>query len=173
MEVPIDCPVPIKKDIARKLQSNGSLRRIEKKIQLAMMVAVEEIRDDPQKPGALERHHFNNASPHELRGLQLVYDYLSDRGLAYTLGALTEESCVPRGSAGRTSLFELVRTIRSRRPNAEYLLEEEEENPEVPPQRDLLSRSSGTARGSSTKSVLRRGASPAGRGSLFDDVFDD
>jgi hypothetical protein len=129
LEVPIEAPTHVKKDIARKLQKSGALRRIETKIKLGMMVAVEEIREDPKQLGALERHRFKDASPHELRGLQLVYRFLAERGLTYTLSTLAEKSCVRRTDSERTSLLSLVRAASAPRSPRRLVDEEEEEEP--------------------------------------------
>jgi hypothetical protein len=108
MEIPIEAPVNVKRDIARKLQRSGALRRIETKIKLGMMVAVEEIREPPKDKSALERHRFKDASPLELSGLQSIYSFLAERGLTYTLSALSEESCVRRTNSERLALVDLV-----------------------------------------------------------------
>ena len=49
MQVPIEAPIEIKKKIAKKLQKNGALKKIERKIKLGMMVAVEEIKSEPKE----------------------------------------------------------------------------------------------------------------------------
>jgi hypothetical protein len=108
MELPLDAPVALKRGITRHLKRNGALRRIEIKVKLGMRVAVEEIRTDPNAVGALERHRFQHSSPHELHALQVIYAFLSERSLTYTLSALEEESCVGRESAEAMALTDLV-----------------------------------------------------------------
>lgn len=108
MEIPIEAPHEIKKKIAKRLQKNGALKRIERKIKLGMMVAVEEIREDPQQKGNLERKRFKDASPHELKSLQAVYNFLSERNMTYTLSTLLEESCVRRSPTDTTDILDLV-----------------------------------------------------------------
>jgi hypothetical protein len=108
MEITINAPLHIKKAIARKIQRSGTLQRIERKIKLGIMIAVEELRENPRQPSTLECHRFRTASPHENRGLQLVYDFLSERGLTYTLSVLLEESCVSRNSPENLSLISFL-----------------------------------------------------------------
>jgi hypothetical protein len=108
MEIPIEAPVEIKRAIAKRLQKSGALKRIERKIKLGMMVAVEEIREDPKAPGNLERRRFRDASVHELRGLQAVYNFLAERNLTYTLSALLEESGVRRNNSEAADILTLL-----------------------------------------------------------------
>jgi hypothetical protein len=139
MEVPIEAPIHVKKDIARKLQKSGVLRRIEMKIKLGMLVAVEEIREDPKQPGVLERHKFKDVSTHELRGLQIIYSFLAERGLTYTLSALLEESCVQRSASERTHLVSLVRPAPAQRRARPPPIQEDEEEEDEPPPRNSRS----------------------------------
>jgi hypothetical protein len=113
MEVPIEAPLPIKKGIAKRLQRSGALKRIERKIKLGMMVAVEELREDPNSPGHLERKKFMNASPYELRALEAVYNFLSERNVTYTLSALIEESAVPRRQSESASILNFIENRRT------------------------------------------------------------
>ena len=108
MEVPIEAPREIKKAVAKRLQKSGALRRIERKIKLGMLVAVEEIREDPKAPGNLERRKFKDASPHEVKALQAIYNFLAERNMTYTLSCLLEESSVRRNQADTTDLLELL-----------------------------------------------------------------
>lgn len=61
MQVPIEAPIEIKKKIAKKLQKSGALKRIERKIKLGMMVAVEEIKSEPNEKTHLERLQIGRA----------------------------------------------------------------------------------------------------------------
>jgi hypothetical protein len=115
MEIPIEAPLEVKRAVARALTRRGALRRIEMKIKLAMRVAVEEIREDPSQPGALDRHRFEAASPHELRALQLIYAFLAERSLTYTLTAMEEEACIARASADGPALTDLVAPRKAQR----------------------------------------------------------
>jgi hypothetical protein len=161
MEIPIEAPVHVKKDIARKLQKSGVLRRIEMKIKLGMLVAVEEIREDPKQPGVLERHRFKDAATNELRGLQLIYNFLAERGLTYTLSAMLEESCVQRSVSERTELVSLVKPtpVKRRLPPKQRRGEEEEEE-DPPPRRTrsgvLAVAKRGKARGRGGRTPLKR-----------------
>jgi hypothetical protein len=126
MEVPIEAPLAIKKGIAKRLQRSGALKRVEHKIKLGMMVAVEELREDPNAPGHLERHRFKNASPYELKALQCVYNFLSQHNLTYTLSALIEESAVPRVQSESADIISLVRAV-----GGSDLIDDEEEDGEL------------------------------------------
>ena len=108
MEVPIEAPREIKKAIAKRLQKTGVLKRIERKIKLGMLVAVEEIREDPKAPGNLERKKFKDASPHETKALQAIYNFLAERNMTYTLSCLLEESSIRRHQADTTDILELL-----------------------------------------------------------------
>jgi hypothetical protein len=93
---PVEAPLQIRKAIEKRLQKRGVLKQIERKIKLGMMVAVEELRQCHDGSGTLDRRKFKDAPPSELRGLQLVYNFLDSRNLIYTLGALREESATAR-----------------------------------------------------------------------------
>lgn len=110
MQVPIEAPIEIKKKIAKKLQKSGALKRIERKIKLGMMVAVEEIKSEPNEKTHLERLPFKDATINEIKGLQAIYSYLAKRNLTYTLSTLLEESCVKRQ---QNSNYDLVEVIES------------------------------------------------------------
>jgi hypothetical protein len=105
----IDPSLPIKKAIDKRLQKRGVLTRIERKIKLGMMVAFEELRENPDAPGNLDRRKFRDAPPSELRALQLVYNFLAERNLSYTLSALLEESATVRASEP-TDILDVLRT---------------------------------------------------------------
>lgn len=111
MEVPIEAPREIKRAIAKHLQKSGALKRIERKIKLGMMVAVEEIREDPKSPGNLERRKFKDASVHESKALQAIYNYLSERNMSYTLSCLLEESSVRRNPSDTTDILDFLEPI--------------------------------------------------------------
>lgn len=108
MEVPINAPREIKKAIAKRLQKNGALKVIERRIKLGMLVAVEEIREDPKAAGNLERKKFKNASPHELKALQAIYRFLDERNMTYTLSCLLEDSAIRRNPKDRTDITEMI-----------------------------------------------------------------
>lgn len=108
MEVPIEAPREIKKAIAKRLQKTGVLKRVERKIKLGMLVAVEELREDPKAPGNLERKKFKDASVHETKALQAIYNFLAERNMTYTLSCLLEESAIRRNQADTTDLLELI-----------------------------------------------------------------
>ena len=121
MQVPIEAPLEIKKKIARRLQKSGALKKIERKIKLGMMVAVEEIKSDPKEPTHLERHRFKDASINEIKALQCIYAYLAENNMTYTLSTLLEESCVERQTSSNYDLLEVLEDV-----NQEY---EEDEIP--------------------------------------------
>ena len=120
MEVPIEAPLEIKKKIAKSLQKSGALKRIERKIKMGMMVAIEELRDPEPNPKVLEHKPFKNAKANELRALQVVYNYLSERNLTYTLSTLLEESCQNRKQTETLNLLDII--------NSQLDLNEEEDN---------------------------------------------
>lgn len=108
IDVPIEAPLEIKKKIAKKLQKGGVLKRIERKIKLGMMVAIEEIQEDPKDNGHLERKPFKNASVYEQKALQAVFNYLYDHNMTYTLSAMLEESCGRRKQSDTTNILDYV-----------------------------------------------------------------
>ncbi|EAY17492.1 hypothetical protein TVAG_494340 [Trichomonas vaginalis G3] len=108
MNVPIEAPIEIKKKIAKKLQKSGALKRIERKIKLGMMVAVEEIKSEPTEKTHLERLPFKDATINEIKGLQAIYSYLAKRNMTYTLSTLLEESCVKRQTNTNYDLLEVI-----------------------------------------------------------------
>ena len=112
LDVPIEAPVEIKKKIAKKLQKSGALKRIERKIKLGMMVAIEELQDDPKGNGNLERKKFKNASVYEQRALQVVFNFLADHNMTYTLSALLEESCSKRNMNDTSDIFDYIDTSK-------------------------------------------------------------
>ena len=112
LDVPIEAPVEIKKKIAKKLQKSGALKRIERKIKLGMMVAIEELQDDPKGKGNLERKKFKNASVYEQRALQVVFNFLADHNMTYTLSALLEESCSKRNMNDTSDIFDYIDTSK-------------------------------------------------------------
>jgi hypothetical protein len=129
MEAVIDVPPPIRKNVAKRLQKSGALKRIERKIKLGMMVAAEEIREDAFAPSHLEHQKFKNASPYELQALQAVSKFLSSRNLTYTLSVLVEESAV-RLQGDAVNIIDLVRLRLQRPPGRSWPIEEEEEEEE-------------------------------------------
>ncbi|OHT14611.1 hypothetical protein TRFO_42945 [Tritrichomonas foetus] len=108
MEIPIDAPLEIKHKIAKKIQKNGSLRHVERKIKMGMMIAVQELRENPDAIGNLERKPFKNANPYELKALQSIFNFLSTNNMAYTLSTLLEESAVRRNINDTTDIMELI-----------------------------------------------------------------
>lgn len=131
MEVPIEAPREIKKAIAKRLQKSGALKRIERKIKLGMMVAVEEIREDPKAPGNLERRKFKDASVHESKALQAIYNFLSERNMSYTLSCLLEESTVRRNTSDVTDILDYIDSDpaeRAQQSESDAQNEEEEVN---------------------------------------------
>jgi hypothetical protein len=136
VEIAIEAPIEIKKPIARKLQKSGALKKIERKIKLGMMVAIEELREDPGAPGNLERRKFKKASPYELRALQVVYNFLAERGLTYTLSAVLEESCEKRNQGEVADIRDLLQFTQAGAVAAMKTEEEEdeEEDDDAPPE---------------------------------------
>ena len=125
MQVPIEAPKEIKRQIAKKLQKNGSLKRIETKIKLGMMVSVEEIKEN-EKKSHLERLPFKkNNSKVELNALQTVYNYLSSKNLTYTLSTLLEETSIEKSSNNKFNIFN-------------YLFYEEEDEEEEEIKKNIL-----------------------------------
>ncbi|EAY20043.1 hypothetical protein TVAG_365510 [Trichomonas vaginalis G3] len=114
MNVPIEAPIEIKKKIAKKLQKSGALKRIERKIKLGMMVAVEEIKSEPTEKTHLERLPFKDATINEIKGLQAIYAYLAKRNMTYTLSTLLEESCVKRQANSNYDLLEVLESANQR-----------------------------------------------------------
>ncbi|OHT03697.1 hypothetical protein TRFO_28831 [Tritrichomonas foetus] len=108
LDVPIEAPIEIKKKIAKKLQRSGVLKRIERKIKLGMMVAIEEIQEDPKAKGNLERKPFKNADGYENKALQAVFNYLYEHNMTYTLSALLEESSSRRNPSDTTNILDYV-----------------------------------------------------------------
>lgn len=108
IDVPIEAPLEIKKKIAKKLQKGGVLKKIERKIKLGMMVAIEEIQEDPKAKGNLERKPFKNASIYEQKALQAVFNYLYDHNMTYTLSAMIEESCGRRNQSDTTNILDYI-----------------------------------------------------------------
>lgn len=108
IDVPIEAPLEIKKKIAKRLQKNKVLKRIERKIKLGMMVAIEEIQENPKDEGHLERKPFKNAKIYEQKALQAVFNYLYDHNMTYTLSALLEESCGRRSQSDTTNILDYI-----------------------------------------------------------------
>lgn len=108
VNVPIDAPLEVKKKIAKRLQKKGALKKIERKIKLGMMVAVEEIRSDPSEKTHLERLPMKNASVNELKALQAIYAYLAENNMTYTLSTLLEETCVKRNPSNKYDILEVL-----------------------------------------------------------------
>lgn len=114
MQIPIDAPLEIKKKIARRLQKNGSLKNIETKIKLGMMVAVEELRENKDEKTHLDRRPFKSASASEMKAIQLIYNYLSQHNMTYTLSALIEESCVKKTGCDY-NIHECIKSLMSKK----------------------------------------------------------
>lgn len=108
MQVPIEAPIEIKKKIAKKLQKSGALKKIERKIKLGMMVAVEEIKSEPNEKSHLERLPFKDATINETKALQCIYAYLAQHNMTYTLSTLLEESCVKRQQTTDYNLIDVI-----------------------------------------------------------------
>jgi hypothetical protein len=146
---------------------------MERKIKLGMMVAVEELREDPNSPGYLERGKFKNAAPYELRALQAVYAFLSERKLTYTMSALIEESAVPRSQSESEDVLELANIDTSASQRADDggsdVLDFEEEEEEEEDRKD----SSFSAKGASGQKGAPISRRAFGRNALVMSVGDD
>ena len=108
MEIPIEAPNEVKRRIARKIEENGVLKRVERKIKMGMMIAVQELRENPQSHGNLERKPFKDANPYELKALQAIFNFLSDHNMSYTLSTLLEESGVKRINSDSTDITKII-----------------------------------------------------------------
>ena len=108
IDVPIEAPLEIKKKIAKRLQKKGVLKKIQRKIKLGMMVAIEEIQEDPKADGNLERKPFKDVSRYEQKALQAVFNFLSDHNMTYTLSAILEESSARRNLSDTTNILNYI-----------------------------------------------------------------
>ena len=81
MEFEIDIPEEIKPNLIERLNQNGALKSVNRKVKMGMMVAIQEIRENRQSQSYLTKKPFENSSPYEMKALQSVFDFLSTHDL--------------------------------------------------------------------------------------------
>jgi hypothetical protein len=102
-----EVPEELKERVAVRLKTSGALKQISRKIKVGMTAAIHELRDNPSAKSSLELQIWEDKSKSELAALQSIYEYLSERGLAFTLGCLLEEAGIQREEVAY-DLIELV-----------------------------------------------------------------
>lgn len=130
MQLPIEVPKELQKKLAKNLQTSGFLKKIERKIKIGMMVALEEIREDPSSCSHLVKRPPKTVNIYEQRALQTIYNFLSKNHMTYTLSALIEESCIDKSPQESPDILELISEAELDINEEEYVFEEEEE--EIP-----------------------------------------
>lgn len=108
MELHIDAPREVRAGIAERLRQHKTLEAIERRVRAGMLVAMDEIREQITGVSAIESGKFKGSSAREIRGLQLIYNFLADRGMTYTLSCLLEESTVRRSRADTDDISDLI-----------------------------------------------------------------
>lgn len=108
MEFEIEIPEEIKPNIIERLNQNGSLKSLNRKVKMGMMIAIQEIRENRQSQSYLTKKPFENSSPYEMKALQSVFDFLSTHNLFYTLATLFEESAIRKSGEKNVDVIDLI-----------------------------------------------------------------
>ena len=113
MEVPIDVPDEIKGEVIAHLTEDKVVRKIERKIEFGLAIAIDEIEEAKKegippsnKPSRLERKHLRKIDRNEREALRRIINYLQEKELNYTLSCLKEEigsTQRKKGSHSKTS----------------------------------------------------------------------
>lgn len=90
MQIPIDVPPEIQDQVIEKLQDNGVIPRLERKVQLGINIAIQEL-ENQTKESVLMKRSTIKESKSEIEALNRIYKYLQSRELIYTYQCLKEE----------------------------------------------------------------------------------
>ena len=98
MEVPIDVPDEIKGEVIARLTDSKVIRRIERRIQFGLNIAIDEIEEakkegliTPNQPSRLQKKPLRKIDKNEREALRRILVYLQEKELNYTLACLKEE----------------------------------------------------------------------------------
>jgi hypothetical protein len=122
--VSLDVPGPqkLKAKVWERLQENGTLRRLNKNIKIALTSAIGEMRGTRDTESVLDNRFKPNYDV-ELAGLQTIYQYLAEQDLTWSLQCLIDETQVRKES----DAFDLIQVLDLGEDEDGEVLEEEEE----------------------------------------------
>ena len=112
MEVPIDVPDEIKGEVIARLTDSKVIRRVERKIQFGLNIAIDEIEEakkegliQPNQPSRLQKKPLRKIDKNEREALRRILIYLQEKELNYTLSCLKEEiGSIQRKKQNRTKI---------------------------------------------------------------------
>jgi hypothetical protein len=125
----LDLPGPqeLKEAVWERLQENGTLKRLNKNIKIALTSAIGEMRGTRATESVLD-NRFKPTYDVELTGLQTIYQYLAEHDLTWSLQCLIDETQVQKES----DAFDLIEVLglgeNEDVEDGEILEEEEEED---------------------------------------------
>jgi hypothetical protein len=104
----LDVPGPqeLKPIVWERLQENGTLRRLNKNIKIALTSAIGEMRGTRDTQSVLD-NRFKPQYDVELAALQTIYQYLAEQDLTWCLQCLIDETQIPKES----DAFDLIQVL--------------------------------------------------------------
>jgi hypothetical protein len=119
-------PQELKATVWERLQENGTLRRLNKNIKIALTSAIGEMRGTRDTDSVLD-NRFKPIYEVELAGLQTIYQYLAEHELTWSLGCLIDETQIRK----EPDAFDLIEVLdlgeEADHDDGEIIEEEEEE----------------------------------------------
>jgi hypothetical protein len=107
MSIKIDVPPALRAKVHDKLVASGALERIDRRVRHGMCAAIETLRGDKSPKPVFESLGFNKPAA-ELKSIQVVYKYLGDVGLTWTLDTLVQETNLRPADTSDPSLLDLL-----------------------------------------------------------------